>query len=118
MVCPKLPKDIWHIIRSFSGDTGYEQTPTAHLMRGLCFFDDSHGTFKFRFGLDGYASTIVTYYIGYFRKPMSKCQNEFCATCNIRDWSCINAQPNRWRPRQLLRILHIDSEGYLIRALK
>ena len=40
------------------------------------------------------------------------------ATCNIRDWSCIHAQPNRWRPRQLLRILHRDSDGYLIHALK
>ena len=49
---------------------------------------------------------------------MSKCQNEFCATCNIRDWSCIDAQPNRWRPRRLLRLLHRDTDGYLIRGSK
>ena len=118
MVCPKLPKDIWRHIRSFSSDTAYEGTPAADLMHGLCFRDDSCGRYMLDYGLDGYASTIVTVRDGHFRKAMSKCQDEFCATCNIRDWSCVNAQPNRWRPRQLLRILHKDSDGYLIRALK
>ena len=117
-MCPKLPKDIWRHIRSFSSDTAYEPTPTALLMHDLRFFEDSCGIYMFEFGLDGYSSTIVTIRDGYFRKSMSKCQNEFCATCNIRDWSCIDAQPNRWRPRQLLRILHRDSDGYFIRALK
>ena len=118
MVCPQLPKDIWRHIRSFSSDTAYDGTPTAHLMHGLCFRDDSCGRIMLDYGLDGYASTILTYYIGHFRKPMSKCMDEFCATCKIRDWSCINALPNWVRPRQLLRILHQDSDGYLIRALK
>ncbi len=116
MVCPKLPKDIWHVIRSFSGDTGYEPTPTADLMHNLSFRDDSCGRYMLDFGLDGYASTIIIIEVGHFRKAMSKCNNELCATCNIRDWSCQHAMPHRWRPRQLLRILHIDSEGYLIRA--
>ena len=116
MVCPKLPKDIWRHIRSFSSDTAYDGTPTADLMHDLCFRDGiAH---MFEFGLDGYSSTIVTISNGHFRKPMSKCDDEFCATCNIRDWSCVNARPHRVRPRSLLRILHIDSEGYLIRALK
>ena len=116
MNIPKLPKDIWRMIRSFSGDTAYDRTPTADLILDLCFRDSiAH---MFEFGLDGYSSTIVTIRDGYFRKPMAKCDDELCATCNIRDWSCINAQPNRWRPRRLLRILHIDSDGYLIRALK
>ena len=116
MVCPKLPKEIWRHIRSFSSDTAYDGTPTADLMHNLCFRDGIAHVFDF--GLDGYSSTIVTIRDGYFRKPMTKCDDELCATCNIRDWSCINAQPNRWRPRRLLRILHIDSDGYLIRALK
>ena len=118
MVCPKLPKDIWSIIRSFSSDTAYEQTPTALLMHDLRFYDDSCGRYMLEFGLDGYSSTIITTRDGYFRKPMSKCDNEFCSTCNIRDWSCKNAKPNRWRPRHLLHILHKDSDGYLIRGLK
>ena len=120
MVCAKLSKDIWRHIRSFSSDTGYEQTPTALLMHDLRFYNDTCGTYfnMFEFGEDGYSSTIVTIRDGFFRKPMSKCLNELCATCNIRDWSCIDAQPNRWRPRQLLRILHRDSDGYPIRALK
>ncbi len=116
MVCPKLPKDIWRHIRSFSSDTAYDGTPTAALMHNLCFRDGIGHMFEF--GLDGYSSTIVTISNGHFRKPMSKCDDEFCATCNIRDWSCVNARPHRVRPRSLLRILHIDSEGYLIRALK
>ena len=119
MVCPKLPKDVWHMIRSFSGDTAYEITPTADLMYDLRFRDDSAGQFMFDYGLDGYSSTIVTIGRGgHFRKPMSKCPDEFCATCNIRDWSCINARPHRVRPRTLLRIVHQDTDGYLIRALK
>ena len=118
MACPKLPKDVWALIRSFSGDTAYGQTATALLMYTLRFYDDSSGRYMFDFGLDGYSSTIVTISNGHFRKPMSKCDDEFCATCNIRDWSCVNARPHRVRPRSLLRILHIDSEGYLIRASK
>ena len=117
-MCPKLPKDIWRHIRSFSSDTAYETTPTADLMYDLCFRDDSCGRYMLDYGLDGYSSTIVTIRGGHFRKPMSKCDDELCATCNIRDWSCVNARPHRVRPRSLLRILHIDSEGYLIRALK
>ena len=118
MVCPKLPTEIWRHIRSFCSDTAYGQTATALLMYTLRFYDDSSGRYMFDFGLDSYASTIITLREGYFRMPMSKCDDELCATCNIRDWSCINAKPNRWRPRQLLRILHIDSEGHLIRASK
>ena len=118
MVCPKLPKDIWRHIRSLSSDIAYETTPTAQLMKSIAFLDDSCGKYMFEFGLDGYASTIVTIRGGHFRKTMSKCDDEFCATCNIRDWSCANARPHRVRPRSLLRILHIDSDGYLIRASK
>ena len=32
-----LPKDVWANIRSFSGDTGYEPTATAKLMKDLTF---------------------------------------------------------------------------------
>ncbi len=32
-----LPKDVWRLIRSFSGDTGYEPTATAKLMKDLTF---------------------------------------------------------------------------------
>ncbi len=32
-----LPKDVWAHIRSFSGDTGYEPTATAKLMKDLTF---------------------------------------------------------------------------------
>ncbi len=118
MVCPKLPSDIWKHIRSFSGDTAYDTTPSARVIQSLTFYDDSSGRYAFRFGADGYASTILTISDGYFRKAMSKCRDEFCSTCNIRDWSCVNALPNRIKPRQLLRLIHQDSDGYLIRALK
>ncbi len=32
-----LPRDVWANIRSFSGDTGYEPTPTAKLLKDLTF---------------------------------------------------------------------------------
>ncbi len=32
-----LPRGIWAHIRSFSGDTGYEPTPTAKLLKDLRF---------------------------------------------------------------------------------
>ena len=32
-----LPKDVWANIRSFSGDTGYQPTATAQLMKDLTF---------------------------------------------------------------------------------
>ena len=32
-----LPRDVWANIRSFSGDTGYEPTATAKLMKDLTF---------------------------------------------------------------------------------
>ena len=32
-----LPQDVWANIRSFSGDTGYEPTPTATLFKDLTF---------------------------------------------------------------------------------
>ena len=32
-----LPRDVWANIRSFSGDTGYEPTPTAKLFKDLTF---------------------------------------------------------------------------------
>ncbi len=118
MACPKLPKDIWSIIRSFSSDTGYDETPTAKLMHTLRFYEDVVGRYMLDFGLDGYSSTIITIRDGYFRKPMTKCLDEFCSTCNIRDWSCANAMPHRVRPHKLLRLLHHDTDGYLIRALK
>ena len=60
MLCPQLPKDIWTHIRSFSGDTGYEPTPTAKLLsRDILVRDDTAGTGVFPFGRDGYASTVV-----------------------------------------------------------
>ena len=32
-----LPRDVWANMRSFSGDTGYEPTPTAKLFKDLTF---------------------------------------------------------------------------------
>ena len=62
MLCPKLPKDIWAHIRSFSGDTGYEPTPIATLIkRDILVQDDTAGKWPFPFGRDGYASSVVLY---------------------------------------------------------
>ncbi len=69
MHCPKLPKDIWSHIRSFSGDTGYKPTPTAELIsRDIVVRDDTAGTWPFPFGRDGYASTVyLAFSPAYFR---------------------------------------------------
>ena len=54
-----LPRDLWTLIRSFSGDTGYEPTPTARLMRSVKRLNDDKGLIHFPgFGRDGYASTV------------------------------------------------------------
>ena len=59
MICPKLPKDLWKHIRSFSGDTGYEPTPTANLIsHDIAVRGDTAGTWLFPFGRDGYADTV------------------------------------------------------------
>ena len=102
MPCPKLPKDIWSHIRSFSGDTGYEPTPTAKLIGDYVLVrDDSAGTWQFpRFGRDGYASTVVLALSPAFflkREP----------------WIGL------WEHSSYIRILHLDYDGpggYLRRA--
>jgi len=94
MLCPKLPKDIWTHIRSFSGDTGYEPTPTAKLFsRDILVRDDTAGTWLFPFGRDGYASTVVlalnpAYFVG---KQSSS------------DWP--------WSYRPYIRVLHLNYDG-------
>ena len=96
MLCPKLPKDIWTHIRSFSGDTGYEPTPTANLIsRDIAVRDDTAGTWVFPFGRDGYASTVVralnpAYFVG-----------EQASS----DW--LWSYPNR----TYIRILHLNYDG-------
>ena len=93
MLCPKLPKDIWTHIRSFSGDTGYEPTPTANLIsRDIAVRDDTAGTLVFPFGRDGYASTVyLALSPAYF--------------ANKRDW--LWSYPNK----TFIRVLHLDYDG-------
>ncbi len=98
----KLPKVIWAHIRSFSGDTGYEPTPTAKLIsRDLVVRDDSAGTWQFPFGRDGYASTVVLAFSPAF---------------------FLKREPWRWEfmlPSSYIRILHLNYDGrggYPIRA--
>ena len=93
MLCPKLPKDIWTHIRSFSGDTGYEPTPTANLIsRDIAVRDDTAGTWLFPFGRDGYASTVyLALSPAYF--------------ANKHDWLWL--YPNK----TFIRVLHLDYDG-------
>ena len=96
MSTPEIPKDIWAHIRSFSGDTGYEPTPTAELIsRDILVRDDTAGTWVFPFGRDGYASTVVlalnpTYFVGK-QAP--------------GDW--LWSYPNK----TFIRVLHLDYDG-------
>ena len=77
MPCSVLPKSIWTHIRSFSGDMVYEPTPSARLIRDLCFCFDLKGNYQFpEFGCDGYSSLIVhTSGKAFFQKPSHKCRN-------------------------------------------
>ena len=116
MNCPALPKSIWSHIRSFSGDMGYEPTPTARLMKNLCFSFDPYGKDP-EFYRDGYSSLIVyTSDIAFFRKPSDKCRDRLCATCAIWNWSCANAFRDVPWSVNYLRFLHKDSDGYFIRS--
>ena len=93
MSTPKLPKDIWALIRSFSGDTGYEHTPTAELIsRDIIVRDDTAGTRRFPFGRDGYASTVFL------------ALNPAYFVCK-RDWS------SSYPTRTYIRFLHLDYDG-------
>ena len=96
MFCPKLPKDIWTHIRSFSGDTVYEPTPTANLIsRDIAVRDDTAGTWVFPFGRDGYASTVVlALNLAYFVGEQAS-----------SDW--LWSYPNR----TYIRILHLNYDG-------
>ena len=108
MLCPKLPKDIWTHIRSFSGDTGYEPTPTGNLIsRDIAVRDDTAGTWLFPFGRYGYASTLVlalnpAYFVG---KQSSL------------DWPCSYSD---YPTRTYIRVRHLNYDGkggYLIHAI-
>ena len=116
MSCPALPKSIWTHIRTFSGDIGYEPTPTARLIKNLCFSFDPYGKDP-EFYRDGYSSLIVhTSGIAFFRKPSHKCRNRLCVTCAIWNWSCANAfRDVPWSVKSL-RFLHTDSDGYFIQS--
>ena len=93
MLCPKLPKDLWKHIRSFSSDTGYEPTPTANLIsRDILVRDDTAGAWLFPFGRDGYASTVVlalnpAHFVG------------------KHDW------PWSYPSRTYIRVLHLNYDG-------
>ena len=91
MSTPKLPKDIWAHIRSFSGPN--ESTPTAELIhRDIAVRDDSTGTWPFPFGRDGYASTVyLALSPAYF--------------ANKRDW--LWSYPNK----TFIRVLHLNYDG-------
>ena len=103
MLCPKPPTNIWAPIRSFSGDTGYEPTPTANLIkRDVLVQDGIAGKWLFPFGRDGYASTVVlalnpAYFV------------------DKRDWLSYS----NYSPKTFIRIIHLDYDGaggYPIRA--
>ena len=103
-MCPKLPKDLRSDIRSFSGDTGYEPTPTATLMKDLHFWVD-HGTYIFpQFGIDGYVSTVVFVLHAHFKQ---------ISRYNMA-WLGDNAY--KTAPIDCLRFVHIDRDGFLIKA--
>ena len=58
MTTPQLPKQLWSYIRSHSGDTCYEPTPSAKLMHSVRIRNDPYGEVHVSFGEDGYASTV------------------------------------------------------------
>jgi hypothetical protein len=93
----QLSKDIWSLIRTFSGPN--ERTPTAEIIgRDIMVRDDSRGTWCFpHFSRDGYASTIVhAFSPAFFLKG--------------RGWL--------WLPdtSSYIRVLHLTSDGYFVRA--
>ena len=98
MLCPKLPKDIWTHIRSFSGDTGYEPTPTGNLIsRDIAVRDDTAGTWLFPFGRDGYASTVV----------LALNPSYFVGEQSSSDWLRLGSYPNK----TFIRVLHLNYDG-------
>ena len=111
MSTPKLPKDLWKHIRSFSGDTGYEPTPSAKLIKKIHFWVD-HGECIFpHYGIDGYVSTVVCSLETKFRK--------------ISGYNIIDMLNHRWRlgdhpystvSADYLRFVHIDRDGYFIKV--
>ena len=104
MTCPALPKSIWTHIRSFSGDTGYEPTPSAKLVKDLHFWDD-HGDYNFpHCGRDGYASMVVFALHAHLKK-ISK-YNMVCLGDHVYRTTLVN----------YLRFVHIDRDGYAIKA--
>ena len=117
MNVPTLPKDVWIHIRRFSGDTCYEPTPTAKLMHSVEIRNDPLGQVHYPFGRDGYASTFfVTKGDVRFLKPSTKCDDTDCPICAQPTYSCERAVANRPWPVRYLRFLHVDSEGYFIKA--
>ena len=104
------------LVRSFSGDR-CEPTPTAQILHGVSFMYESHPRqFSFQWGHDGYASTILHACEGRFRRRAWKCRNGLCTLCRHRGWSCIDALPNAVEESNMMRVLHRDSDGYLIRV--
>jgi hypothetical protein len=110
----QLPKDIWSHIRGYSGPN--DATPSAVIMRDLIFVIDTKGKFRFDFGSDGWASTVVKTRNGHFRRPETRCRNKNCFTCCMLDWSCIRSEHNVPVARDHLRFLHQTSDGDLIRG--
>ncbi len=112
---PELPKNIWSYIRSFSGPN--EPTPTAQLMKFVKYYNDHNGLVQFpHCDRDGYASSVF-YTIGgvRFLKPCQKCRDTNC-TIRYFDQSCEKSKKDT--QIQYLRLAHVDSEGYFIRAPK
>ena len=95
-MCPTLQKHLWKHIRSFSGDTGYEPTPTANLIsRDIAVRDDTAGTWVFPYGRDGYASTVA----------LASSHAYFVGEQASSDW--LWSYPNR----TYIRILHLSYDG-------
>ena len=96
MLCPKLPKDLCKHIRSFSGDTWYEPTPTANLIsRDIAVRDDTAVTWLLPFGRDGYASTVY----------LALSPAYFVGEQSSSDW--LWSYPTR----TYIRILHLNYDG-------
>ena len=114
---PTLTTAVLCIIRSFSGDTGYECKPTASLMHNITFRDDGLGRYHFWHGLDGYASTILINRKGYFRRHQTACSDIYCRVCLHTDSSCVRAKAHKWRPQVVMRIMHLSSNDDYIQPL-
>ena len=104
-MCQTLPRELWSHIRSYSGDTYYEPTPTASILKDLFFFSD-YGDYNFpHCGRDGYVSTVVFALHAHFKKISRYNQTMF----GDHTYGTV--------PVDYLRFVHVDRDGYAIKAV-